>query len=67
MLKTASAGGDSIQNAIASLEPERQAEVQAMVAELAGLTTNAVARGSAALLALLDDEWDALVSEAANG
>jgi hypothetical protein len=66
MLKQAAAGGDSVESAIASLDAERQAEIAGMVAELAGLTTNAVARGSADLLAMDDDEWDALVREAAD-
>lgn len=63
MLKAAAAGGDSVNGAIAALEPERQAEVQAMIAELDGLTTNAVARGGAALLAIDDDEWERLLAE----
>jgi len=49
---------------IKSLAKERRADVETTQLNLGGMTARITSRGGAALLALSDAEWDALVNEA---
>lgn len=62
----ASADGDSIAAAIASLPEERQTHIGDIQVEFQTFTQSVLTRGAAELEMMDDTEWSALVDEAAN-
>lgn len=63
LLAAADPDAESLENVIAALPDERRAEVDAATGALKATFTDIEARGSAALLALSDDDWNALIDE----